>query len=33
LECWKDDKKEEEMVLNFSNPVFHPSTIPLFRRD
>jgi hypothetical protein len=36
LEHWnggKEDKKEEGIVLNFSNPVFHYSTIPQFQID
>jgi hypothetical protein len=36
LEHWnvgKDGKKEEGMFLNFSNPIFHLSTLPLFQRS
>jgi len=32
LECWKDDKNEEGNLLDFSDPVFHPSTLPLFQK-
>jgi len=32
LEWWRDDKKEEGVFLDFSNPVFHHSTIPLLQR-
>jgi hypothetical protein len=35
LEHWNGGRmisKEEGMFLDFSNPVFHHSTIPLFQR-